>query len=123
MRLVVDGKNEHINFLKIQKDYSCSFFRGQNERGMFPNDLQYVHLKLISRQTCAMYYPIDDSVFCAKSAYGQGVCFGDSGGPLTVNGKLVGVANFVHGVGCAQGYPDGFAKVPHYKGWIDKIIY
>lgn len=86
----------------------------------------YLNIKLIPREDCQRQYPPSISIgptqICSFSAYGRGMCFGDSGGPMTVNGKLVGVASFVHGRGCGKGYPDVCTRVPYYRNWIESMI-
>lgn len=48
-------------------------------------------------------------------------CVGDSGGPLTQNGQLIGVVSW--GPGCAQPYTAGvYANVLYLKNWIQKKI-
>lgn len=48
------------------------------------------------------------------------VCFcfvqGDSGGPLVCNGELAGVVSW--GNPCANGLPDGYARVSYYREWL-----
>lgn len=45
------------------------------------------------------------------------MCNSDSGGPLVINGVLVGVTSWGAG-NCRGGVPDVFARVAHYVGWI-----
>lgn len=44
------------------------------------------------------------------------------GGPLTVaegGGRLqVGIAAFVAAAGCSAGFPAGYARVSHFRQWI-----
>lgn len=63
---------------------------------------------------------IDVSHLCTVAESGEGSCYGDSGSPLTLNGKLVGVASW--GVPCLRGYPDVFTRVSFYHGWIRTTI-
>lgn len=43
---------------------------------------------------------------------------GDSGGPLTVNGKLIGLVSW--GMGCASTeYPTVYTRVTEYVHWIE----
>lgn len=41
---------------------------------------------------------------------------GDSGGPLTANGALIGVVSW--GIPCARGHPDMYARVDTLRPWI-----
>lgn len=41
---------------------------------------------------------------------------GDSGGPVTSGGKLVGIVSW--GMACAGGYPDVNTRVSSYVAWI-----
>ena len=71
---------------------------------------------------------INQGNICAGIAKGgKDSCQGDSGGPLTwttrkyKNTYLVGVVSW--GRGCARpGEPGVYAKVAHYRSWIDRII-
>lgn len=49
----------------------------------------------------------------------QGVCHGDSDGPLAVNGELVGITSWGV-VPCFFEGPDVFTRVTSYLDWIDK---
>ncbi|KAH8257475.1 hypothetical protein KR038_010399, partial [Drosophila bunnanda] len=57
---------------------------------------------------------------CAK-AKGTDSCSGDSGGPMTHNGVLVGLVSY--GIGCAnKNYPGVYCKVRHFIRWIQSVI-
>ncbi|XP_018394848.1 PREDICTED: mite allergen Eur m 3-like [Cyphomyrmex costatus] len=65
---------------------------------------------------------IHDSQICSIHPTEQkGVCFGDSGGPLTVNGKLVGLVSFAYDCGSNK-YPTVYTRVPSYINWINEQI-
>ncbi|KAK0181221.1 hypothetical protein PV327_003523 [Microctonus hyperodae] len=50
-----------------------------------------------------------------------GSCHGDSGGPLTVDGKLVGLVSW--GVECGSTkYPTVYTRVSEYLNWIDENV-
>lgn len=45
----------------------------------------------------------------------------DSGGPLVMGNKLVGVVSF--GEACAKGFPDFYTDIVAFKNWIvSKIL-
>lgn len=49
---------------------------------------------------------------------GQGVCFGDSGGPLILpNEGQVGINSFIIEA-CGAGYPDAYSSVFYHRDWI-----
>lgn len=55
---------------------------------------------------------------CA-SANGKDACFGDSGGPLAINGTLEGIVSF--GIGCADRlFPGVYSRVAVVRDWIRK---
>lgn len=59
---------------------------------------------------------IYNGTICTLRNMGNGACFGDSGGPLTANGKLIGLVSW--GVPCAVGFPDQFTRVSEFLDWI-----
>ena len=72
---------------------------------------------------------IDESFVCSAGNFGSAVCFGDSGGPLQLMNHqdvtnahpiIIGVVNF--GVPCGLGRPDAFARISHYKDWINQVL-
>ncbi|TMW40239.1 hypothetical protein DOY81_008652 [Sarcophaga bullata] len=86
--------------------------------GPIPHHLQYNILKALSTKECANAINMGyDSLICLAHEQNNGVCNGDSGGPATYQGKLVGVAGFVVG-GCGTQNPDGYAKVFYHRDWI-----
>lgn len=121
-----------VNYLKVFRNYFALFifysnFRGRTESIVQPNHLQFVHVKLISLKKCVSMWnsteiDIDDSLVCSTGRHGQGFCSGDSGGPLAVDGKLVGVVCYFHISGCGRGIPDAYTKVKFFSEWIDKNI-
>lgn len=61
---------------------------------------------------------IRQGTLCTLSS-GRGVCDGDNGGPLTVNGELVGLVSWATR-DCASGYPDVYTRVATYRTWIQQ---
>ena len=49
-------------------------------------------------------------------------CKGDSGGPLTCNGKLTGVVSFGNGKCANASSPDVYTKIQHYIDWIERNL-
>lgn len=88
--------------------------------GDIPVKLQYNTLESISKLKCfTSILMSSDALICLAHTSGNGACNGDSGGPATYNGELVGVAGFVVG-GCGTSNPDGYAKVFYHVEWIKK---
>ncbi|XP_011177409.2 serine protease SP24D [Zeugodacus cucurbitae] len=85
--------------------------------GPIPHRLQWNTLKALNAEECEEVHHLGASVICLGHEPDNGTCFGDSGGPATYNGKLVGVASFVDD-GCGSDIPDGYAKVAHLREWI-----
>ncbi|XP_037818184.1 serine protease SP24D-like [Lucilia sericata] len=83
-----------------------------------PIILQWYTVTALSKTSCATkmgFYT--DALICLNHPTGSGACNGDSGGPATYNGKLVGVAGFVV-IKCGSSRPDGYAKVAYNIDWI-----
>lgn len=55
---------------------------------------------------------------------GGGTCFGDSGGPSLLNGRLVTVTSYGYGYTQNCRYIDGLQRVdiPVVRDWVDPII-
>ncbi|XP_031631154.1 chymotrypsin-2-like [Contarinia nasturtii] len=84
--------------------------------------LQTIDLKAISNKQCEEYYgnQAQNTNLCTFNKIGEGVCFGDSGGSLILDNKLVGLAKF--GL-CGKGDgPDGFTRISYFYQWIQSKI-
>ncbi|XP_054728594.1 serine protease SP24D-like [Anastrepha obliqua] len=90
--------------------------------GPIPHRLQFNTLKALNTEECEASIQMGyDSIICLAHQADNGACNGDSGGPATYEGKLVGVAGFVVN-GCGSTYPDGYAKVAYHLDWIKANI-
>uniref|UniRef100_A0A336K6J8 CSON001563 protein n=1 Tax=Culicoides sonorensis TaxID=179676 RepID=A0A336K6J8_CULSO len=94
-------------------------FRGDMNNGSRPIILQHLKVTIISFDQCAEYKSdVKDTNICTQSPEGFGICFADSGGPLTKNDKLLGLASFTTRFDCANGAPDGYLRVSDFISWI-----
>ncbi|KAH8380781.1 hypothetical protein KR200_010414, partial [Drosophila serrata] len=83
--------------------------------------LQYADMKVIANSVCQQSYGsavVTSDVICVASVDKVSTCSGDSGGPLALDGKLIGVTSFVSSKGCEKNYPAGFTRVTSYLDWI-----
>lgn len=95
--------------------------------GEVPDILQFLAVKTLNNEKCAQELDtligtnIYNGSLCTLTHHsGQGMCMGDSGGPLTVNGELVGLVSW--GIPCGRGFPDVFTRVSVFAEWIqDKL--
>ncbi|KAG8222286.1 hypothetical protein J437_LFUL003267 [Ladona fulva] len=85
-------------------------------------DLLKVDVNVASYDFCNSSYEgvIHETHICAGGEEeGKGSCNGDSGGPLYVDNKVVGIVSW--GQLCAvKGYPTVFTKVAEYIDWIQE---
>ncbi|XP_051167248.1 chymotrypsin-2-like [Leptopilina boulardi] len=85
--------------------------------------LQLVTIFIANQTLCNEKYKqwnnIYDTQICTyESKMEKGFCRGDSGGPLTVNGVLVGIASWVNR-GCANiHFPSIYTRVSKFLNWI-----
>ncbi|KAK2578460.1 hypothetical protein KPH14_000961 [Odynerus spinipes] len=85
--------------------------------------LQRVNIVIADQGYCrSMYnkmsYAIYDTHVCAYNPESsKGSCNGDSGGPLTVNGKLVGLVSWAKACALTD-YPTVYTRVSEYLDWI-----
>lgn len=91
--------------------------------GPTPDHLQRADLVIADQTYCVKKYAefglnVHDSQICAYDPkVMRGSCNGDSGGPLTVNGVLVGLVSWANG--CAKtDYPTVYTRVPDFLDWI-----
>ncbi|KAL6257052.1 hypothetical protein P5V15_011987 [Pogonomyrmex californicus] len=64
--------------------------------------------------------PIYPTQICAfDPVTRKGSCHGDSGGPLTVYGELIGIISWGSGCGDTK-FPNVFTRVPSYINWINE---
>ncbi|KAJ3643195.1 hypothetical protein Zmor_025920 [Zophobas morio] len=91
------------------------------------NSLNYVNVAIISNAECQITYgnQIKSTMICTVGNYNEGICLGDTGGPLVItrDGEYiqVGVSGFYSEQGCEQLHPSGYARIDVYTDWILNI--
>ncbi|WP_018135245.1 S1 family serine peptidase [Acaricomes phytoseiuli] len=89
--------------------------------GNYQNQLRKVTVPIVSNSDCSSAYGggyYQDSMVCA--GYPQGgkdSCQADSGGPLVINGRLVGIVSW--GSGCAQ--PNAYGVYTRVTTYVNQI--
>lgn len=84
--------------------------------------LQTVDVPIVDKEICVAAYntigqTIDSDLQICAGASGIGSCNNDSGGPLTLNGELLGIVSF--GKECAgPDFPEVYTRVSHYMDFI-----
>ncbi|XP_063919495.1 brachyurin-like [Zophobas morio] len=84
--------------------------------------LNYVNVKVITNRSCRLVFGglVVDSMVCTSGLNHASTCLGDNGGPLVVNGVLVGIASY-YSEGCGDlEAPSGFTRVTSFLDWIEE---
>ncbi|XP_026465376.1 trypsin alpha-like [Ctenocephalides felis] len=116
--LAEDGYEPEIN-----SKVTVSGWGSLSYLGPYPEELQQVDLQVADHDDCYIAYmahlDLAESQICATVPGGvKDSCTGDSGGPLTENGVVVGIVSF--GVRCAEpDYPGVYSRIGFYRKWID----
>lgn len=89
-------------------------------------DLKFAEMQIISVRECetslSKLYKnsnVPTGLICAKAPAAT-ICGGDSGGPLTVNGTLVGIVSWLSGSLCSNDFPAIFTEIARYRYWISE---
>jgi len=97
--------------------------RTSGSSSTLPTALQYTSMSILSAADCHLKWgdvnAVTSNMICAQSATSSG-CNGDSGGPLTVDGQLVGVVSWGAN-GCPQDTttrPTVYACAATGKSWV-----
>lgn len=90
--------------------------------------LRFTQGVTISNAECRAIYKnllprihINDQVLCVRHANEVGVCLGDNGGPVIVNGILAGITLDWTSVNCGRGPPDLYVELVKLSGWLSQI--
>ncbi|UXI17404.1 hypothetical protein NH340_JMT03347 [Sarcoptes scabiei] len=93
-----------------------------------PNQLQTAKVSIVNHSHCKQLYKdcflqVTDGMFCAGDTIKghKDACSGDSGGPATYKGKLVGVISWGYRCGDPK-YPGVYTDVRQYTDWIKFVI-
>lgn len=88
------------------------------------NVLRYAEVQTITNAQCNSYYGggIFTGMLCAGYTQGlRGACHGDSGGPLTLGGNVIGVVSYREE--CARPYyPGVYTRVAFHRNWINYSV-
>lgn len=112
---------EHLNV----PDNSIGFVSGwgytNSSQSYFPDRLQHISTLTINNVACSrkLNKPVQSSQICTFTRAGEGICAGDTGGPVVEasTGKLIGIARAVH-TSCGKGLPDVHTRISFYYLWV-----
>jgi secreted trypsin-like serine protease len=89
-------------------------------------ELQFLSVDVITNEACRSRLStlqaarILDSTICTSSPTGTGLCMGDSGGPLSQGGSVIGAVSW--GIPCGNVQPDMFARISNVRDWMNQAI-
>ncbi|KAH8372912.1 hypothetical protein KR009_007884 [Drosophila setifemur] len=98
----------------------------REEWGPSSHNLEQAQVPVVSSEQCNEIYgagEVTERMICAGyvTQGGTDACQGDTGGPLIVDGQLVGLVSW--GRGCARpNYPTVYCYVASLMDWIDETI-
>ncbi|XP_050454706.1 trypsin-7-like isoform X2 [Cataglyphis hispanica] len=121
--VVLPEQNQIVktNSIAIVSGYGRLWYNGNKT-----TELHVANIKVADQAYCRYMYEkhskniFDTAHICANEpTVERGSCKGDSGGPLTVDGKLVGLVSWSYR--CSDTvYPSVYTRVPSYVNWIEK---
>ncbi|XP_060525022.1 brachyurin-like [Cylas formicarius] len=87
-----------------------------------PYNLNAVTIDIIDGYVCKLAYSIynNETTICSKGETDEGQCWGDAGGPLTVNGKVVGIISYGPPFCYNQDKPTAQTRISYYLDWISE---
>ncbi|KFW84579.1 Serine protease 57, partial [Manacus vitellinus] len=94
--------------------------------GNQPAELMETNTTIVKRSLCQTLWrgKVSANMLCGASpnATLQGVCTGDSGGPLIFKKKVYGIVSF-SGKRCGdRRFPDIYTKISNYIGWVHRTV-
>ncbi|XP_043832894.1 serine protease 57-like [Dromiciops gliroides] len=92
-----------------------------------PKGLMETAVVVVARQACNTSWrgSINQDMVCTSGSHTgqfQGVCGGDSGGPLMCQGRLQGVVSFSSRICGDLRYPDVYVRVSTFTAWIFDVL-
>ncbi|XP_032567544.1 serine protease 57 [Chiroxiphia lanceolata] len=94
--------------------------------GNQPAELMETNTTIVKRSLCRTLWrgKVSANMLCgaSRNATLQGVCTGDSGGPLIFKKKVYGIVSF-SGKRCGdRRFPDIYTKISNYIGWVHRTV-
>jgi secreted trypsin-like serine protease len=115
--------NEFVQTVALPTNYANEDFAGEDgtisgwgrisdDTGANSSILRAVTVPVLTNEVCRQtFWGITERRICTSGVGGRGSCFGDSGGPLTIQRDgvtiQIGIASFVAAAGCELGTPSG----------------
>ncbi|KAG8235394.1 hypothetical protein J437_LFUL009253 [Ladona fulva] len=97
------------------------------DNGTDQHDLLKVSIQIWNQDECKRIYNklhlnvYPEQICAGTEEGGEGFCNGDSGGPLYMNGQVIGIVSWSEG--CAEkGWPDVYTRVSAYIDWINSKV-
>ncbi|KAG8235393.1 hypothetical protein J437_LFUL009252 [Ladona fulva] len=95
--------------------------------GEAPDDLLKVSIQIWNQDECNRIYNeihinvCPEQICAGTEEGGEGSCSGDSGGPLFVDGKVIGLVSFAKGCSLKD-WPTVYTRVSAYIDWINSKV-